>query len=93
MLIQNVAVNSPAAKAGLRGGYISANVAGREILFGGDIILQIGRQVTCHVDCLENSKGAHANENKLSIRYLRGGIEFTTELDVTDTRRNFLVKK
>lgn len=93
VLIQNVAVNSPAAKAGLRGGYISANVAGREILFGGDIILQIGRQVTCHVDCLENSKGAHADENKLSIRYLRGGIEFTTELDVTDTRRNFLVKK
>lgn len=93
VLIQNVAVNSPAAKAGLRGGYISANVAGREILFGGDIILQIGNQVTCHVDCLENSKGAHVDENKINIQYLREGKVFTAILDVTDTRRNFLVKK
>ncbi len=93
VLIQNVAVNSPAAKAGLRGGYISANVAGREILFGGDIILQIGRQVTCHADCLEGSKAAHVDENKINIRYLREGKEYTAVLDVTDTRRNFLVKK
>jgi len=88
-----VAANSPAEKAGLRGGYISANVAGREILFGGDIILQIGKQVTCHVDCLEHSKSAHADENKIDIRYLREGKQYTATLDITDTRRNFLVKK
>jgi serine protease Do len=93
LLIQRVAVNSPAAKAGLRGGYISANVAGREILFGGDIILQVGKQVTCHVGCLEKSKGVHADENKVSIRYLREGKEYTAILDTTDTRRNFLVQK
>ena len=48
--------------------------------------------MTCHVDCLENSKGAHVDENKIDIQYLREGKVATVTLDVTDTRRNFLVK-
>ncbi len=93
LLIQSVATNSPAAKAGLRGGYISANVAGREILFGGDIILQIGGQETCHVGCIEGVKKVLKDENKVNIKYLREGKVYSAVLDITDTRRNFLVKK
>lgn len=93
LLVQNVAVNSPAAKAGLRGGSISATVAGREILFGGDIILEVGTQPACHVDCLEEAKTKLKAQNAINIRYLRDGKEYTVTLDVTDTRRNFLDEK
>lgn len=93
LLIQNVATNSPAQKAGLRGGYISAKVAGREILFGGDIILEVDQHAACHVDCLEEAADEIAQKNKIDIKYLREGKVFTATLDITDTRQNFLTKK
>lgn len=92
LLVQRVAPNSPAARAGLRGGYISAQVAGREILFGGDIILELGGQETCHVGCLESVKQTLANKDKIDVRYLREGKEYVVTLDISETRRNFLAK-
>jgi S1-C subfamily serine protease len=40
-LVQKVASNSPAARAGLRPSRIPANIGGFELLIGGDIILQV----------------------------------------------------
>lgn len=40
-LVQRVADESPAAKAGIKGGDVPAIVGGREMLLGGDIILNI----------------------------------------------------
>ncbi len=90
LLIQQVAKGSPAQKAGLRGGYITAEVSGKKILLGGDIILQIAAQETCHVNCLENSRQQITDDSKINIRYLREGKEYTTVVDVSETRRNFL---
>jgi len=40
-LIQRVAAGSPAARMGLRAGYIPAVIGGRELLLGGDILLAV----------------------------------------------------
>lgn len=90
LLIQKVASSSPADKAGLRGGSILANIGGRSILFGGDIILKIGPQDTCHVGCLEGVKKILLGKEKIDVRYLRGGKEYTSTLNVSEVRKNFL---
>jgi serine protease Do len=41
MLVQHVAANSPAARAGLRPGTIPATIDGRTLLLGGDVILAV----------------------------------------------------
>ena len=41
-LVQRIADNSPAAKIGLIGGSYRANIAGGDMLVGGDIILSVG---------------------------------------------------
>ncbi|HXJ79050.1 MAG TPA: trypsin-like peptidase domain-containing protein [Candidatus Methylomirabilis sp.] len=41
VLVQQVAVNSPAARMGLRAGTIPATVDGRSLLLGGDVILSV----------------------------------------------------
>ncbi len=90
LLIQKVAQGSPAGKAGLRGGYIKANINGRQILFGGDIILHIGPQAACHIGCLESVKNQLVDKDKIELRYLREGKEYTTTVDVSEVRKNFL---
>lgn len=92
LLVQKVAKGSPASKAGLRGGTITANVLGRSLLLGGDIILEIGSQEACHVACLEGAKQHLKDENTINIRYLRDGKEHTAVVDVSETRKNFLSK-
>lgn len=90
LLIQKVAPASPADKAGLQGGFIPANIGGKPILFGGDIILKIGPQDTCHVGCLEGVKTVLLNKEKIDVRYLREGKEFMVTVDASEVRKNFL---
>ena len=90
LLVQKVAKSSPADRAGLKGGSISANVSGKPILFGGDIILKIGTQETCHVGCIEGVRNVLANKNKIDVIYLRGGKERMVTIDASEVRKNFL---
>ena len=90
ILIQKVAKASPADKAGLIGGSISANVNGRPILLGGDIILKIGKQETCTMDCIEGVRNVLADKNKIDVKYLRGGKEYVATVDTSEIRKNFL---
>lgn len=90
LLVQKVAKASPADKAGLKGGSISANVNGRPILLGGDLILKIDKQETCHVGCIEGVKNVLADKNKIDVKYLRGGKEYVAVVDASEVRKNFL---
>ncbi|MFS4493478.1 S1C family serine protease [Maribacter sp. 2308TA10-17] len=90
MLIQSVAKGSPAEKAGLRPGYIKAEINGRDIILGGDIILSIEDHKTCHMDCFFETKPMFQGKTNLTIRYLRQGKEYSTTVDVSETRKNFL---
>ena len=90
LLIQKVAAGSPADKTGLRGGFIQANIGGNPVLFGGDIIVQIGPQKTCHVGCIESVQKLLVDKEKIDVHYLREGKEYMVTIDATEVRKNFL---
>ncbi len=90
LLVQHVAKGSPAERAGLRGGTIPARIAGRELLLGGDLILEMGNQEACHRECLVRARTHIQHQNTISVKFLRGGVVMEVELDVSATRRSFL---
>ena len=90
LLVQRVARGSPADRAGLRGGRIAATIGNREILLGGDLILRLGDQESCHSECLVRGRERLGDTDLIPIVYLRGGTERRTIVDVSGTRRNFL---
>jgi len=90
LLVQRVAKSSPAERAGLRGGTIYSKINNKELLLGGDIILQIGNQLTCHIDCLVHSKNELNSKDVIEIRYLREGKEHLTSVNISEVRQNFL---
>lgn len=90
MLVQQVVKGSPADKAGLRGGTIKATIGGQEILLGGDLILAMGVQESCHLECLVRTRQSLAGSDEIKVRFLRGGQEMVAVVDVSASRRNFL---
>lgn len=90
LLVQKVAKSSPAHKAGLRGGSVPATIGGRSVLLGGDIILKMDKQSTCHIGCLEGVRNVLASKDKIDITFLRGGKQQMVTVDVSEVRKNFL---
>ena len=90
LLIQRVAKGSPAEKAGLRGGSLPARILNRDILLGGDLIVEMGEQETCHAECLARAHRHVAGLDRIAVKFLRGGKNMETVIDVSATRRNFL---
>ncbi|NER12855.1 trypsin-like serine protease [Leptobacterium flavescens] len=90
LVVQSIAKGSPADKAGLKAGYIPAKLGDREILLGGDIILDFAEQETCHVQCLLESHKNVQHSDTIKIKFLRNGKLQEVAIDVSETRRNFL---
>ena len=90
LLVQSVEAASPAAKAGLRGGSVPATIAGREILLGGDLIVEFAGQESCHAGCLAQARTALGSKGKIKAKVLRGNRMIELTLDVSESRRNFL---
>lgn len=90
ILVQSVALGSPAEKVGLKGGFIPADIAGRKLVLGGDIILSINNHTTCHVHCLEKLRPEMANKNTTIVEYLRNGKINSVSIDVSEHWKNFL---
>ncbi len=90
LLVQNVVPGSPAEKAGLKKGVIPAKIMERDFLIGGDLILQIGNQETCHSECLTNVHERLQNEKQIKIKLIRNGKIIETIIDVSQTKQNFL---
>jgi len=90
LLVQKVAKSSPAYRAGLQGGSVPAKIGGRSVLLGGDIILKMDTQNTCHVGCLEGVRNVLAAKDKIDILFLRGGKQQMVTVDVSEVRKNFL---
>jgi len=75
VLVQTIAERSPASHLGLRGGTLSAVVAGEELIVGGDIILSVmGLQVSAEnsVEIRRRVRGLNAGD-ELTATVLRGG--------------------
>jgi S1-C subfamily serine protease len=73
VLVQSVQHDSPADKAGLRGGDISAQINGSDIQIGGDIITKVDGKTVATADELANEIQGHKPGDKVKITYLREG--------------------
>lgn len=90
LLVQRVVKGSPADIAGLRAGSVPAHIDDRDIILGGDLIIQISEQAACHRECLVRAGHRMAGQSRIPVRFLRGGKEMRTVVDVAATRRSFL---
>ncbi len=73
VLIVSVQPGSPAAKAGLKGGTVPAELDGQKIMIGGDVIEKIdGRQMDSAADVSSYVASKKAGD-RIEIEYLKGG--------------------
>lgn len=86
LLVQRVVPGSPAAVAGLRGGKVSATVADREFLLGGDLVLVIDGSEACDSLCLIQAHEQLAQGDVVKVTFLRGGTRHEALLDVSRGR-------
>ena len=77
ILVQRVANGSPAQRAGIRGGHISAEIKEQKVMLGGDVILAVeGSEISLEGDALkrigERLDAAKPGE-RLKLKVLRAG--------------------
>lgn len=73
LLVEKVRPGSIAAKAGLRGGVVTAKVAGNEVILGGDLILTVNGQDTSKTERIgELLRGLKVGDT-ITYDVLRGG--------------------
>lgn len=90
LLVERVVKGSPADRAGLRGGTVLAHIQGRDFMLGGDLIVQLGSQPACRVECLAEAKKHLKGMDRIPVKFLRGGKTMNAVIDMTESRRNFL---
>ena len=82
-LLQTVDAGGPAAKAGLKGGDIQAQVGGTPVALGGDIVTKVdGHSITSATD-LQSLISHHKPGDKVKIEYVRNRRTHTTEVTLT----------
>jgi S1-C subfamily serine protease len=83
-LVQSVTPGSPADKAGIRAGDISATLDGDQIQLGGDIITEVdGKAINSNEDLTQAIAG-HKQGDKVKVTIVRGGKEKTVEVTLAD---------
>ena len=90
LLVERVVKGSPADRAGIRGGTLPAHIKSRDFMLGGDLIIQLGSQSACHVECLIEASKHLKGLDRIPVKFLRGGKIMDAVIDVTNSRRNFL---
>ena len=71
-LVEQVLANSPAAKAGLKGGTKTVTVQGQSVKVGGDIIVKIDSQDVATYDDLIAYLGTKSPGDQVTLTVLRG---------------------
>jgi S1-C subfamily serine protease len=79
VLVETVVPNSPAAKAGLRGGTTSATIAGMPYMLGGDVITAVdGKQVVQFTDLLDAISSKKPGQT-VTLTILRDGKQLSVQ--------------
>jgi S1-C subfamily serine protease len=82
VLVQSITPGSPAARAGIRGGDLGAQLGDQAIRLGGDIITEVdGRAIRTNDDLVAAISG-HKKGDTVKIRLLRDGRERTVEVEL-----------
>ncbi len=83
-LVQKVALNSPAERAGLRPSLVPAVIGGRDILLGGDIILAVnGKEISSRMlDDIRARWRERTTAGTAELRVLRGGQVWDIDVPV-----------
>jgi S1-C subfamily serine protease len=87
LLIQRVAADSPGYRLGLRPGVIPVEIAGKHLLLGGDIVLEVkGVKVSAELEhtCQIRQKVVGLNHGNLEMKVLRDGkvVDLTINKEV-----------
>jgi S1-C subfamily serine protease len=81
-LVQSVTQGSPADKAGIRGGDISAQIDGNPVEIGGDIIQSVDGKSVTSADTLSSLISAKKPGDEVEIDLLRGDKKLTKKIEL-----------
>jgi serine protease Do len=90
LLVLSVVKGSPAERAGLKGGRFSADIFGRNVMLGGDLIIEFNGQETCHSACLMEVGEQLGSADTIPVTFMRGGVIRHATIDVSGHRRNLI---
>jgi S1-C subfamily serine protease len=79
-LVQTVTANSPADRAGIKGGDISAQMGGTPIALGGDIIVKADGKPVTSADGLSAIIGRHKVGDQVTLGVIRDGAAKTVKV-------------
>ena len=80
LLVQEVAAEGPAGRAGIRGGRSATEVEGKTVLLGGDVIQKIDGKEIKTTDDVRAVLEAHDPGDKVAVELLRAGKPVTVEV-------------
>ncbi len=73
VLVQNVQAGGPAATAGIHGGSVDSQVAGSQLVLGGDVVETFDGHAIASMDALSSQIATHKPGDKVTLGILRSG--------------------
>ncbi len=86
LLVQSVVEGSPAEQAGIHGGDLPALLGSAHLILGGDVILAIDEQETCHRECVAHELQRRSLATVLEVTVWRDGTRIRMEIPVEHRR-------
>jgi S1-C subfamily serine protease len=83
-LVQTVEPAGPAAKAGIKGGDVSAQVGGNDLVLGGDILTKVDGKDIAGASGLQAIIGHHKVGDKVKVDLIRSGKSKTVTVTLGD---------
>lgn len=86
LLVQSVVEDSPAQRAGIRGGDLPAHLGDTRLVLGGDVVLAVEDQRTCHAECIAHEIHSQAEAGTMRLTLWREGREIVMDIPVERPR-------